>query len=113
MLAAAVVSHLPLGIDNRTLAGLDDAIASPESSRSGGADKVYVSPLVLMVMDVVRDLGEQYTLSLQNAIRLLEEGRISVGKAVAVLLGRTNAQAKTGVEVLRLVLSLVGNVGGS
>ena len=58
MLAAAVVGHLPLGIDDRAFTNLDDAVARLETRISCRLDQVYMSPLVAMVVDVIRNLTE-------------------------------------------------------
>ena len=58
-MAPGVVSHLPPGIDDRPLPNFDDTIARLKSRAGGCQDQINVRPLVLMVVDVIRNLTEQ------------------------------------------------------
>lgn len=64
MLAPGMVGNLPLGVDNRALSDLDNAVARTKSKCSGRLDKINMSPLVLVIVDVVADLAEQDTFRL-------------------------------------------------
>jgi len=55
---------------------------------AGRLDEIDVRPLVLVVMDVIGDLAEQYALRFQDPVGLANEGRIYVRKAVALLFGQ-------------------------
>jgi hypothetical protein len=49
---------LPSRIDDRTLPGLDNAIAGAETGFPGGVDEIHVRPIVAVVVHVVRYLAK-------------------------------------------------------
>ncbi len=112
MLASAVVSGLPLRIDDRSLADFNDAIAGAESNGRRGLHQFNVRPLILMVVNVVGDLAKQKAIYAQNAIGFLDKGRVEVGKAVSVLLRRASPQSKTHRKILLVVLALIRHMRG-
>jgi hypothetical protein len=58
VVAAGMVGLLPLGIDDRPLADLDNTIAGTKAHRGGRLDDFHVRPLVAVVVDVIGDLAE-------------------------------------------------------
>jgi hypothetical protein len=63
-----------------------------------------------MIVNVVADFAEQDSFGLQHSMRLLQEWRIGVRETVPVLLCRSKHQAKTDIEILRLVSPLIWNM---
>ena len=86
MLAPAVMGILPSGINNRTSADLDNAIAGSETGLSSGVYKVNMRPLVAVMVDVIHNLAEQNTLVFKNSIRFLSERRVGVSKGITSFL---------------------------
>jgi len=62
MLPSAMVSDFPSRVNDRGRARLDNAIASAETYSGPGLNQFDVSPLILMVMNVVRYFAEQNAL---------------------------------------------------
>jgi len=89
VLASGMVGDLPFGIDDRTLADLYDTVAGAEPNRTRCLDEIHVSPLVLVVVDVVADLTHQDAFGFQDVVGFPQERRISVGERISVLLGRS------------------------
>ena len=58
MLSPRVMGGFPPGIDDRTLPGLDNAIASAEPGFRCGVYEVQVGPIIAMMMYVIGDLAE-------------------------------------------------------
>ena len=51
-MAPGVMRNLPSRVDNRPFPHLHDAVAGLKACGCGGGDKVYVSPLIAMVVNV-------------------------------------------------------------
>lgn len=105
-----MMRDLPLGIDDRALAYLDNAIAGSEANILSGFYQLHMCPLVAMIVNVISDFREQYTFIPQYAMGFPHEGRVCVGECVAVFLRGPFAQAEPLVEILGTVTPLVGNV---
>ena len=86
MAFAAVMSRPPFRIYDRPLPDLDDAVASRKSGVLAGPNQVEVSPLITMVVYVVRDLAKQDAFRHQDAPRFAHKGRIGVRERISVLL---------------------------
>jgi hypothetical protein len=112
VLASAVVRHLPLGVDDWPLSNLYDAIARLESYVSSCLNKLDVSPLVAVVVDIVRDFAEQNTFEFQDPVCLLNKWGKGVSEGVTHFLKGSGPQAKSYSEILLMVLALVGNMRG-
>ena len=70
MLASTVVGRLPLRIDDRAFSDLDDAITRTEPNDRGSLDQINMSPLIAVIVDVVRDLAQE------NPLRAVAPGRL-------------------------------------
>ena len=68
MLSSRVMCLFPSWIDDRAFSNFDNTIAGIKSYLTRCVDKFYVSPLITMMVDVIRNLAEQDTLSLQDSI---------------------------------------------
>jgi len=110
MLASAVMCCFPLRVNDWTLSDLDDAVAREKSDPTCCLNQVNMCPLVAMIVNVVADFAEQDSFGLQHSMRLPQEWRIGVHETVPVLLCRSKHQAKTDIEVLRLVSPLIWNM---
>lgn len=110
MLASAMVRILPSGVNDRSLAHLDDAVTGTEAHRACRLDKLKVGPLVPVMVDVIGYLAQQYSFGFQDAIGFFYEGWVRVGECISVFLCGPEHQPKTRIEVLRNVSTLVRNV---
>ena len=105
-----MMSILPLGINNWPLANLDYAIAWHKTSIESRTYEIDMSPVITMVMNVISQFTEKNSLGSQNPVGLPYERRKRVRERVVILLGGSQHQTKTRIEVLRLVLALVRNM---
>lgn len=83
-----MMGNLPFGIDNRSLAHFDDAVACGESGLLAGTEQIDMSPLIPVIMNIIGDLAQQDTIVDQNPPRLGHERGICIGKSITILLGR-------------------------
>jgi len=111
MLASAVVRHRPSRVNDWRFANLDDAVARTKARRYSGLSKFHVRPLILMIVNVVRDLAKQNTVGPQDTHRFVNEQRVKIGERIAVLLRGAPTEPKPGIEVLLLVFALIRNMG--
>ncbi len=61
MLTPGMVGSLPLGVNDRSLPDLNDAIAWAKANPIRRLDQIDVSPLIPVVMDVVANLSKENT----------------------------------------------------
>ena len=59
VLASAVVCNLPLGVNDRPFAYLDDAVTGFEAYLPGSVYQIMMRPLITVMVDIVCDLGEK------------------------------------------------------
>jgi hypothetical protein len=69
---------LPFWVDDRPLTNFDNAVTGLEAGLLSCKDKFDMSPLVAVVVNVVRNLTQKKALRLQNSIGLLNEWREGV-----------------------------------
>jgi len=84
MMPACVMGLFPFRVYDGAFPDLDNAIARAKTDRHGRIDKLQVSPLKPVVVDVVGDLGEQDPFRLQDPVCLCDERRVQVCEVVAV-----------------------------
>ena len=111
MLATGVMRDLPLRGHDRALSDLDYAITGREADLGCGFDQFNVRPLESVPMHVVGNLAEQNALGPENAIRFGYKPWIQMGEVVTICCRRFNDETESAVEILRLILALIGNVG--
>ena len=111
MLASAVMRNRPLRVNDWRFANLDDAVARTKARRCSGLGKFHVRPLILMIVNVVRNLAEQNPVGPQDTHRFVNEQRVEIGEGIAVLLRGAPSEPKPGIEVLLLVFALIRNMG--
>lgn len=111
MLPSAVVGRFPLGVHDGSFADFHNAVTSRETRFTGSMDEFNVRPLVTVMMNIVRDLAEQYSFRLQYPIGLSQERRECMAEGVVVLFRRPQHKAKSGIEILFVVPALVRDVG--
>ena len=99
MLPPTVMSDLPSRVYDRPLANLDNAVASSEPNLLSGLNKLYVRPLVPVIMNVVGNLGEEDPLISQDPKSFANKPRIGVSKGVTVLFRRTGTEAEARLKV--------------
>jgi hypothetical protein len=68
----------PLGVHNGSFPNLDYTVASAKSSLHCGLCQLNVGPLIPVVVDIVRDLAEEYAIVTQDAQSFLNEGGVKV-----------------------------------
>ncbi|HEY6329093.1 MAG TPA: hypothetical protein VI756_07135 [Blastocatellia bacterium] len=107
-----MMGGIPLGINDRAAANLDDAIARTEANRCSRLDKINMRPLVAMIVDIVSNLAKQNPVILKHPIGLLDKGRVKVSKVVAMFFRRPQAKPKTDIEILLPVAALIRNMRG-
>src|ERR1043166_3070075 len=107
VLPPRVMSLLPLRIDDRPFANLDDAITWAKTRFHCRTHQLDVGPLVAVVVNVVGDLAEEHALCSEHAVRFPDKRRVEMREVVAVLSGGLQDQAESRVEVFRLVAPLV------
>ena len=73
-----MMGNLPPWIDNRPLTNLDNAVTGLEPNFLSCQDKINVSPLVAMVVNIVCNLTKENTLGFQNSKGFLYERGESV-----------------------------------
>src|SRR5215831_7533354 len=85
MLAPAMVGIFPLRINDGSLPHLHNAVARQKANFPGSIQDLNVRPLIPVMMDVVCDLTEKYSLRPQYPVSLSQERRKGVGKRIATL----------------------------
>ncbi len=111
MLPASMVRGLPLRVDDRAFADLDDAVTCAKAGIDRRPHQLHVRPLVSMVVDVVGDLAKEHTFRAQDAERLSDKRRVEMCEVIAVVGRRPEHQSEPCVEVLRSIAALVRNMG--
>ncbi len=104
---SGVVRDFPLGVYDRTFPDLHDAVTRLESDLPCRLDQVHVSPLILVVMNIVSNLAQQNAFGPQNPIGFFEKRRIRVRERVAMFLRRPLAKPEARVEILQSIPPLV------
>ena len=112
MLPAAMMSHLPLRVDDSAPTNFDDAVARLESCVFCRLNQLHMGPLVGMVMDIVSNLAKQDSLIFQYAVGFLNKRRVSVSEGATLFFRRFLSEAVTFVEVFLVVSPLVGDMRG-
>jgi hypothetical protein len=56
---AGMVGHLPAGVFYRPLSHLDYTIASLKANLPGRVDKLHMSPLIAVMVNIIGNLAEQ------------------------------------------------------
>ena len=113
MLAPCVVGNFPLRVNNRPFAGFHDAVARIQPRQGSRPHHFHMSPLVAVVVDIVRNLAKENSFRPQNSMSLLGKGFVKMRKIVAVFRRGFDTQAKPLAEILLAILPLVRHMGGS
>ena len=106
----AVVGYLPLGVDDGPLSDFNNAVAWHEACVFRGLHEFHVRPLIAVVVDVIRNLGEKKPLIPQHAMSFFDKRGKGVRESVSFFLGRFYAKPKPSVEVLQFISALVWDV---
>lgn len=61
MMSPRMVSNFPFWIDDGPLPYLDDTVARGKSCVLTGSNQIHMSPLITMVVDVIRDFTQQHS----------------------------------------------------
>ena len=107
-----MMGGLPPWVDDWPLTNLDNAITGLEPHFFSCQDKFDMSPLVAMVVNIVRNFAKKNAFGFQDSIGFLNEWWESVRKRVSHFFRRAGPQAKPGVEILFPVSTLVGDMWG-
>ena len=62
------MGNFPPRVDDWTLSDFDDAVTSVETRFGGCLNEIDMCPLILVIMDIVGNLAEKYTLVLKSTI---------------------------------------------
>ena len=68
MLASRMMCRLPSWVDYWPFANLHDAVASRETDRNSGIDKLDVRPLIAVMVNVVGSVAEQDAFRIKHTI---------------------------------------------
>src|SRR6266567_3093967 len=107
----AVVGDLPLGVDDRTFPNFNNAVTGHEACIFGRLYELDMRPLISVVVNVIRNLGEKKPLIPQHAMSLFDKRRKGVREGISFFLGRFYAKPKPSVEVFQFIPALVWDVG--
>ena len=67
------MGDVALGVNDRTIAGLDNTIARAEPSRRRGLNEIDMRPLIAMVVNVVSNLAKQNSVMLEHPICFVDK----------------------------------------
>jgi hypothetical protein len=96
-----MVGRLPLGVDDRPFADLDNAVTRAKPGVDRRAHELDVRPLIAVVVDVFGDLAEKDAFRSDDAERLAHKWRVEMRKLIPVLGGRLDDSSEPRVEILR------------
>jgi hypothetical protein len=71
-----MVGGFPLWVYDWSFAYFHDAVARTKTGRDCRIHKFDVRPLILVIMDIVRDFAEQYSFWPEDAVCLADERRV-------------------------------------
>ena len=111
MLTPAVMSSLPLGINDGTLANLNNAITWQKASSARRVNEFDVCPLIAMMVNIIADLAKEQPLGLKGPVRFFQEWWKRMRKRIVVLFRRPDNKSESPIKILSFVLSLVWNMG--
>ena len=111
VLTPAVMSSLPLGINDGPLANLNNAITWQKASSARRVNEFDVCPLIAMMVNIIADLAEEQPLGLKDPVRFFQEWWKRMRKRIVVLFRRPDNKSESPIKILSFVLSLVWNMG--
>lgn len=82
-----MVGDFPFRIDNGTFANLHDTVTGAEAHPRRRLKQFNVCPLEAMIMNVVGDFAEQYSLRFQYTIGFSDERGVEVRQVIAMASG--------------------------